>query len=107
MPTILKVRPGLSAPLVNSIPEDWDRQWFRRWITDFLGQPTILSGSVTFDGSIGINGNTPVAQVVGWGTPTGFAVVHNFPGASATLVQTSTAVAQIIKDLKALGIYGS
>lgn len=41
----------------------------------------------------------------GWGTPTGGAVVANYPGASATLVQTSNAVAQIITILKAFGLF--
>lgn len=40
----LKPRPGLSAPLVNSIPTGWDAQWFRRWITDFLNTLQIASG---------------------------------------------------------------
>lgn len=40
----LNVRPGLSAPLVNAIPEEWDKQWFRRWITDFLNTVQIGAG---------------------------------------------------------------
>jgi hypothetical protein len=40
----------------------------------------------------------------GWGTPTGNAAVSAFPGATATLLQTSTAVAQIIVMLKSLGL---
>lgn len=44
MAMTLKVRPGLSAPLVNSIPASWDAQWFRRWITDFLNQVQIGAG---------------------------------------------------------------
>lgn len=31
------VKPGLSAPKVGSIPDTWDPQWFRRFITNFLG----------------------------------------------------------------------
>lgn len=30
------IRPGLSAPLVNSVPEEWSGVWFRRFITNFL-----------------------------------------------------------------------
>jgi hypothetical protein len=29
-------RPGLSAPIVTSIPNIWSAEWFRRWITNFL-----------------------------------------------------------------------
>lgn len=39
----------------------------------------------------------------GWGTPTGAATVANFPGASASLVQTSTAVAAILAMIKQSG----
>jgi hypothetical protein len=64
-------------------------------------------GQVYFYHTIGVNGNTPPAQVTGWGTPTGPAVVNNFSGTAATLVQCSNAIAKIITDLKALGFYGA
>jgi hypothetical protein len=59
-----------------------------------------------FYGNVGVNGNTPPVQVVGFGTPTGTGVINNFNGAGATLPQCSQAIAQIIKDLKAFGLYG-
>lgn len=58
-------------------------------------------------GPIGLNGAAAPAQVTGFGTPTGTGVIANFPGATATLAQTSQAVAQLIADLKALGLYGA
>ena len=61
----------------------------------------------TFNGAVGVNGNSPPAQVTGWGTPTGAAVVANFPGATATLVQCSNVIAKLITDLKAFGLYGA
>ncbi len=64
-------------------------------------------GNTVFTAGIGIFGNAAPAQVVGWGTPTGNAAVANFPGAAATLLQTSTAVAQIIATLKAVGHFGA
>lgn len=51
--------------------------------------------------------NSGAAQSTGWGTPTGNAKVANFPGATATLVQCSNVIAQIITDLKAWGFYGA
>jgi hypothetical protein len=49
-----------------------------------------------------------VAQSTGWGTPTGGTVVANFAaGATPSLLQMSEAVAQIITDLKAFGLYGA
>ncbi len=56
---------------------------------------------------LGLNGNAAPAQVTGFGTPTGTGVIANFPGATATLAQCSQAIAQIITDLKALGLYGT
>ncbi len=56
---------------------------------------------------IGLNGNAPPAQKTGFGTPTGAGVLANFPGATATLAQCSQAIAEIITDLKALGLYGA
>lgn len=66
-----------------------------------------LQGSASILGPLGINGTTPPAQVTGWGTPTGPAVVNNYSGTAATLVQTSNAVAEIITVLKAFGLLGA
>ena len=66
------------------------------------------TGSVTFSKSVGVNGNSPPAKVTGWGTPTGQTVVNNFAaGAGTSVLQMSEAIAQIITDLKAFGIYGA
>jgi len=50
---------------------------------------------------------SPAGQATGWGTPTGNAVVTNFPGATATLAQCSQAIAQIITQMKTFGFYGA
>ncbi len=43
----------------------------------------------------------PVTPAIkGYGTPTGAVRLANFPGATATLAQTSAMVAQIILDLQ-------
>jgi hypothetical protein len=62
------------------------------------------TGTWAFPGAVGINGATPYAGSAGWGTPTGTGVVTNYPGASATLVQTSTVVATLIAILKNFGL---
>lgn len=72
--------------------------------------PTMLLSNAQqafFYGNVGVNGNTPPVQVTGWGTPTGPAVINNFSGAAATLVNCSNAIAKIITDLKAFGLYGA
>ena len=59
--------------------------------------------SATVNGSNG--NNWPISS--GWGTPTGGSVVANFPGASATLGQTSEALAELIANLQSAGVIGS
>ncbi len=49
----------------------------------------------------------PVVQPTGYGTPTGAAQTINFPGATATLLQTSQELAQLLLDLKAMGLIGA
>lgn len=58
-------------------------------------------------GSLGFFGATPVAQATGFGTPTGASRLANFPGATATLTQTTGAVADMIAIFKALGLFGA
>lgn len=61
-------------------------------------------GTIGYTGGIGLFGNTPPGQSAGWGSPTGGTVIANFPGTTATLVQTSEVVAELIVLLKALGL---
>jgi len=79
--------------------------------TLYNGTTNVLSissgGNAVFSGQVGFNGASGTAQQTGWGTPTGAAIVANYPGASATLVQTSNAVAALIGVMKVLGIYGT
>jgi hypothetical protein len=71
-------------------------------------QLTLTSaGALKATGPMGMNGVTPPAQSTGWGTPTGASVAANFAGASATLPQTSAAVAELITLLKAFGLLGA
>jgi hypothetical protein len=46
---------------------------------------------------------TTYAGATGFGSPTGAAIIANFPGATATLAQTSQTVAEILVVLKGLG----
>jgi hypothetical protein len=64
-------------------------------------------GGLAIGSGLGLFGNATVSQTTGWGTPTGPLVVNNFSGSAATLVQCSNAIAKIITDLKALGLYGA
>jgi len=60
---------------------------------------TRLSGT----GSFGATQYATYGGATGFGAPTGAAVVANFPGATATLLQTSQSVAEILVVLKGLG----
>lgn len=62
------------------------------------------SGNVTMTGTLGINGAVGSGASSGWGAPTGAAVVANFPGATATLVQCSNVIAALINGLKNFGL---
>jgi hypothetical protein len=65
------------------------------------------AGTAQFINAIGVNNVAPPAQVTGFGTPTGAAVIANFPGATATLVQCSNTIAELITVLKAIGFLGA
>lgn len=51
-----------------------------------------------------INGSPTWPIASGFGTPTGNSIIANFPGASATLAQTSATVAEILAVLKSAGL---
>lgn len=62
-------------------------------------------GGLSIASSYQINGVQVIGQpIVGYGTPTGGAKIASFPGATATLAQTSGALAQLIADLKTHGL---
>ena len=65
--------------------------------------------SRVFSCPLGVNGNAAPAQVTGWGTPVGPSVIssYNITDAGGSNSNTNKAVAQIINDLKAFGIYGA
>jgi Pectate lyase superfamily protein len=73
--------------------------------TEIIGGNYAAGSSGTVANNNGANRVlTPATPSTGWGTPTGNLTINNFPGASATLLQTSEAVAQIITLLKNLGV---
>ena len=57
--------------------------------------------------SLGFFNRTPSTQSTGYGTPTGNVKTTSFPGATATLIQTSEMLAQLLLDLKTLGLIGA
>jgi hypothetical protein len=80
------------------------------WLTVTGGQAAGIT-SILFGGTsaslLGFYGSAGAAQSTGYGTPTGGAKLINFPGATATLAQTSGALAQLLLDLKAIGLLGA
>lgn len=69
----------------------------------FTGTPAL---EAITSGKVKLIASSLVSQLAGWGAPTGATVVANFPGATATLVQCSESIAEIITSLQKLGIYG-
>lgn len=49
----------------------------------------------------------PALTNTGFGTPTGGAIIANFPGATATLLQTSETLSQVLAILKENGVIGT
>lgn len=88
---------------------------------DFLVNPTgagnrlSVSDSITQVGNafshsgstFGVFGATPAVQYPGWGTPTGFSLVSNFPGAGASLAECGNAIGSIIAYMKAVGFFAA
>ncbi len=62
------------------------------------------AGSLTITGQVGFNGSSPAAPQTGWGVPINGAVIANFNGSGATLLQTSEALASVLSALLAAGI---
>jgi hypothetical protein len=108
----LSIPQGINGNAVRSIPAQWSADWFRRLITDHLqnadyrnaiaGPGISITGTEQLPGEIALK-----TQLSGVGTPTGASIVTNFPGGSATLAQTSAAVAALIAELKAAGVLGT
>lgn len=62
-----------------------------------------------FNGAVAVNGNAPSAQLTGWGTPVGGAVIasYNITDAGGANSNTNKVVAQILATLKSFGLYGA
>jgi hypothetical protein len=75
------------------------------WMTAVNGVKIVQTLAV--GGNVGFNGVGAQAASTGWGTPTGNATITNFPGATATLVQCSNVIAQLITQLKRYGLFGA
>ena len=77
---------------------------------DAFVHPTIVGTAAleaVTSGRVKCLGSNVVGTTAGFGTPTGGVVISNFPGASATLAQTSETVAELIAALKSYGILGA
>jgi hypothetical protein len=106
----LTIPKGINGNAIRSVASEWTAQWFRRFVTDHLQNAdyrnAITGPGISITGTEQLPGTIALAsQASGVGTPTGASILTNFPGASATLAQTSAAVAKLIADLKAAGFY--
>ncbi len=100
----------------NNNSANWD-DWTgsqRRFVIGSNPTLTLSSVAAQFTGFVqtteyyGVDGVQVVGnQITGYGSPTGASKLANFPGASATLAQTSAQLAQLIVDLKTHGLLGA
>lgn len=63
-------------------------------------------GNVIVNRALGWNGATPPAQITGFGTPVGAAVVASYNSGSSTTLQDKQTIAQILAIMKAHGMIG-
>jgi hypothetical protein len=69
-----------------------------------VSTPLVIESDIAFK----VSSNQVVgARIAGYGTPTGSSRISNFPGASATLLQTSQMLAALMLDLKTHGLIGA
>lgn len=62
----LPVKSGISSPTVTSIPEKWDREWFRYFISNFLSYADTRNSIGSPNAQISGNINTPATiQTIG------------------------------------------
>lgn len=66
-----------------------------------------VGGAVTLVGPLGWNGATPPAQVTGFGTPVGAAVVASYNSGTSTALQDKQTIAEILTIMKAHGMIGA
>jgi hypothetical protein len=97
---LMDATPAVSVRVANN--------WLPIHGTAFAGYPVNWQ-SPTFLGPVGVNGASPPAQVTGWGTPVGGAVVtsYNITDAGGANSNTNKAVAEIIAALKSFGLFGT
>ena len=109
----LKSLPVFPASLTGRVGTNVVKQNGNYYIDlNYAEFPTVSStpaGSyfLTYDPIVGNYALAPTTQqITGYGTPTGNVKTSNFPGATATLLQTSQQLAQLIIDLQTLGLLG-
>ncbi len=105
----LQLKAGAAATTGSQTTPAVDSGYTGLWvITVANGASSIVTGNIAaYSGAPFSKLALGAAQSTGWGTPTNAAAQNNFNGSSATLAQTSAAVAQLIATLKSFGILGA
>ncbi len=68
----------------------------------------IINSSLKHTGTtVGFMNANPIGVYSGWGTPTNYAQVANFPGSSATLAQCGQVIGVLIYWLKLIGLFSA
>lgn len=101
---------GSAARIYIGDGSGWNLEFTARTAsTDTVVGKISDTGSMSLNGSQGVNGATPPAQSTGWGAPIGGAVINNYniTDAGGANSNTNKAVAQIIAYLKLKGDFAA
>jgi hypothetical protein len=59
MAILQPVKPGLSAPIVTSIPDEWSKTWFRSFITNYLQNTDVRNAVTPSGGGVSVSSTGP------------------------------------------------
>lgn len=110
MVTRLPVKRGVSAPAISHIPEQWSREWFRSFITQFLVDIDLrnaVTSGISISGNVsGDNSSNPGNPVIAGLSPIpNDTVLGNVSGGTAAPVPlTSAQLAGITSTILTPGI---
>jgi hypothetical protein len=112
---ILPVKRGISSPAVTNIPKEWDSQWFRYFIDNFLTGADIRNVVTPTGSGIAISGNVSGNATTGSSTTVTISqspipndtVMGNVSGSTATPVALSQAQLTSIVNLFTSSLSGT
>lgn len=90
---VLPVKRGLSSPAVTSIPQTWDKQWFRNFIDAFLANADVRNVTAANGSGIVVSGNVSGNSTSG--TPSNTVTISQAPIANNTVLGNVSGITAI------------